>query len=78
MHDALLIEAPLEKIDEHVAELQACMREASRLVLGGVLELGSDAEVVRWPERYMDERGAVMWDTVVRLLGKAAQDRRAA
>jgi hypothetical protein len=78
VHDALLIEAPLEKIDEHVAELQACMREASRLVLGGVLELGSDAEVVRWPERNMDERGVGMWDTVVRLLGKATQDRRAA
>jgi hypothetical protein len=73
VHDALLIEAPLEKIDEHVAELQACMREASRLVLGGVLELGSDAEVVRWPERYVDARGAVMWETAVRLLGKTAQ-----
>jgi hypothetical protein len=72
VHDALLIEAPLEKIHEHVAELQACMREASRLVLGGVLELGSDAEVVRWPERYKDERGAAMWGAVTRLLGETA------
>jgi DNA polymerase I-like protein with 3'-5' exonuclease and polymerase domains len=68
VHDALLIEAPLDEINEHVAELQTCMREASQIVLGGVLKLGSDAEVVRWPERYMDERGAMMWQTVRRLL----------
>jgi DNA polymerase I len=49
------------------------MREASRVVLGGALELGSDAKVVRWPERYMDERGAVMWDAVVRLLDDEAR-----
>ena len=67
VHDAILIEAPVAEIDEHVAALQACMREASRVVLGG-LELGSDAKVVRWPERYRDPRGEVMWGTVSRLL----------
>jgi DNA polymerase-1 len=67
VHDAILVEAPLAEIDEHVAALQACMREASRVVLGG-LELGSDAKVVRWPERYADKRGEVMWATVTRLL----------
>jgi DNA polymerase I len=46
------------------------MREASRIVLGGVLELSSDAKVVRWPARYMGEQGAVMWETVVQLLGE--------
>ena len=78
VHDALLVEASLGEIDGRVAELQGCMREASRVVLGGALELGSDAKVVRWPERYMDERGAVMWETVVRLLDPPAQPSRAA
>jgi hypothetical protein len=67
VHDALLIEAPLDEIDGCVAELQARMREASRVVLGGVVELGSDAKVVRWPERYSDKRGEMMWETVGRL-----------
>jgi hypothetical protein len=67
IHDAILIEAPLGEIEEHVAALQACMREASRVVLGG-LELGSDAKLVTWPERYGASRGEVMWDTVTRLL----------
>jgi DNA polymerase-1 len=71
VHDAILIEGPAAEIDRHVAELQACMREASRVVLGGVLELGSDAVVVRAPSRYSDKRGTVMWDTVVRLLDEA-------
>jgi hypothetical protein len=43
------------------------MREASRAVLDG-FELGSEAKVVRWPERYTDKRGEVMWATVTRLL----------
>jgi DNA polymerase I-like protein with 3'-5' exonuclease and polymerase domains len=73
VHDALLIEAPAAEIDERVAELQACMREANRVVLGGALELGRDAQVGRWPERYMDERGADMWGTVVQLLDEAAR-----
>jgi len=70
VHDAILIEAPLDKIDEHAAALQACMREASRVVLVG-LELGNDAKIVRWPERYADKRGKVMWNTVTRLLDAA-------
>jgi DNA polymerase I len=68
VHDAILIEAPLVEIDEHVAALRACMREASRVVLDG-FELGSEAKFVRWPERYGDPRGEVMWATVIRLLG---------
>ena len=74
VHDAILIEAPAAEIEVHVAALQACMREASRVVLDG-LELGSEAQVVRWPDRYADKRGQVMWDTVTRLLD-AASDRR--
>ena len=72
VHDAILIQAPLGEIEPHLAAVQVCMREASRIVLGDVLELGSDAKVVRWPERYRDERGAVLWATVTRLLREAA------
>ena len=70
VHDALLIEAPAGEVDEHVAALQACMREASSVVLDG-FELGSDAKIVRWPDRYADNRGEVMWKTVTRLLDAA-------
>ena len=70
VHDAILIEAPVERIDHDVARLQACMREASRLVLVG-FELESDAMIVRSPERYQDGRGTVMWATAMRLTERA-------
>ena len=61
VHDAFLICAPLERLDADVARMQEAMREASRVVLDG-FELGTDAEVVRYPDRYADPRGIDMWD----------------
>jgi hypothetical protein len=53
--------------------MQEIMREASRIVLDG-FELGTDATVVRHPERYMDERGKVMWQRVMALANRAEAD----
>ena len=38
------------------------------IVLDG-FELGSDVKEVRYPDRYMDKRGAVMWNKVMNLIG---------
>jgi hypothetical protein len=44
------------------------MAEASRILLNG-FELRTEAHVVRYPHRYMDEdRGRVMWDRVHELI----------
>ena len=67
VHDAVLICAPLDRLDADVARMQDAMREASRIVLDG-FELGTDAKIVRYPDRYMDERGGVMWDRVMNLI----------
>jgi DNA polymerase I len=68
VHDALLIEAPLENLDEAVAITQEAMSDASAVVLGG-FRLRSDAKVIRSPERFMDEkRGRPMWETIQGLL----------
>ena len=68
VHDALLIEAPLGQLDEAIANAKSLMKESSRIVLDG-FELGSDVKAFRYPERYMDKRGVVMWDTVMNLIG---------
>jgi hypothetical protein len=52
--------------------MQQAMAEASRIVLGG-FELGTDAKIVRYPDRYMDERGAVMWGRVMKLIHEKQQ-----
>jgi hypothetical protein len=67
VHDALLIELPAAELESGLAEAQGLMRLASRAVLGD-FELGLDVKVVRYPDRYMDGRGKVMWDTVMNLI----------
>lgn len=64
VHDAILIEAPLADLDAVVAHTQSVMHAVSAAVLGGFM-LESDAKIVRAPERYMDERGTAMWNTVM-------------
>jgi hypothetical protein len=67
VHDAVLIEAPEDRIEEEVTAMQAAMGEASRAVLAG-FELRTDTEIVRYPDRYSDPRGCVMWDRVMTLI----------
>ena len=63
VHDALLIEAPLDELDEIVEATQGVMADASAVVLGG-FRLRSDAKIIRHPDRYHDERGRAMWEDV--------------
>jgi DNA polymerase I-like protein with 3'-5' exonuclease and polymerase domains len=51
IHDAFLVEADVSAIDGEVARMRDAMREASELVLPG-FSLRTDAEVVRYPNRY--------------------------
>jgi DNA polymerase I-like protein with 3'-5' exonuclease and polymerase domains len=69
VHDAVLICAPLDRLDVEISRMQGLMREASRVVLND-FELGTDAKIIRYPDRYMDERGAVMWGRVMRLVNR--------
>jgi hypothetical protein len=66
VHDAILICAPTDRIDDDVMAMRAAMAEASRAVLNG-FEIRTDAHIVR-SDRYMDNRGTVMWGRVMRLL----------
>jgi hypothetical protein len=67
VHDALMVEGPVDAIDDVVARTQAAMAEASEVVLAG-FRLRSDAKIVRWPDRYMDDRGREFWARVLALL----------
>ena len=74
VHDALLIEAPIERIEADVALLQEIMRRASRVVLNptadGMLELRTDAKIIRYPDRYTDPRGDAIWKHVLTFLAE--------
>ena len=77
VHDALLVELPVDELESGLAKAQGLMRQASSAVLGD-FELGSDAKIVCYPERYMDERGQVMWDTVMGLIQEIKSQQPAA
>ena len=74
VHDAFLLEAPLERLEPAAAQLQEIMTEASRLVLR-VPDLGCrvDVEYVRWPDRYISASGSDMWRRVMKLLTNVEQ-----
>jgi DNA polymerase I-like protein with 3'-5' exonuclease and polymerase domains len=68
VHDAVLIEAPLAELEPTVEKMRAFMAAASGAVLGGP-ELGTDAKLIRHPDRFMDRRGETMWRAVETAVG---------
>jgi DNA polymerase I len=71
VHDALLLEASVEEIDAQAEHLAQIMGDASELVLGPGKRCRSDIKVVRYPDRFEDERGVVMFQKVMALLEAA-------
>jgi len=70
VHDALLIEAPLDVLDETIQKAELLMAKASKVVLDG-FQLRTDVDVFRYPDRYMDPRGTDMWGTIQDILHNA-------
>jgi hypothetical protein len=72
VHDAVLIEAPIDRIEADVALMREIMRRAARIVLNadtdGPHELRTDAKIIRYPDRYTDKRGEDIWAYVLRHL----------
>jgi hypothetical protein len=75
VQDAILVQAPLDKLDETIHKARHLMAKASRIILSG-FELRT--EVMRIPDpkrgefadRYWDERGEEMWRKVWETIGE--------
>lgn len=70
-HDAVMIEAPLYRLDETVAEAQRLMAEASEIVLDG-FALRTSVRTVNAPDRWTDARGKTIWSAVEAALAAPA------
>ena len=68
VHDALLIESPILTLDADIKKTKQFMQQAGEDILHG-FRLRTDVDRVVYPDRYMDERGAKMWDRVMHLMG---------
>ena len=69
IHDALLAEGDLDQAEDLSRALDQLMGDASAVVLRGY-RLPTDFQIVRPGERYFDERGEAMWNTVSKLLAQ--------
>lgn len=70
VHDAVLIEANSDTIDEVSQEMSQIMRDSSEAVCG--YRCRCDAQIFRFPERYIDvNRGLKFFTTVLQILGDA-------
>jgi len=82
VHDAVLLEAPEDRIEADVALMREIMRRASRVILNptadGTIELRTDVKIIRYPDRFTDSRGAELWETVLKLLAERRQRQEAA
>ena len=67
VHDAVLIEAPVEQIEADVEIAKRCWSKASEIVLGG-FALDADAKIVRYPDVYHDDDGEEMWKRILGVL----------
>ena len=68
VHDAVVIEGPLERQEEIVSRAQKLMRRASEIILPN-LPLESDVKVVQYPNRFYDEdRGKTFWEELMKEL----------
>jgi DNA polymerase I len=65
VHDALLLVSSVDRIEEDTQKLRDIMAKASNITLGGVITCRTDAKIVRYPDRYMDDDGAEMWNKVL-------------
>jgi DNA polymerase I-like protein with 3'-5' exonuclease and polymerase domains len=69
VHDALLLEAPVDDLRDHVHALEACMTRASEIVLDG-FQIRIGVEEVVYPNRYSDPRGLETWNTVMDIVSQ--------
>jgi DNA polymerase I len=71
IHDAVLIEAPLEEIDSTVTLARAIMERASRVILPG-FTIRTESKIVRYPDSWEEPLGHALWTKVMELLDRTS------
>lgn len=66
VHDAVLIESTASNINEDTRVMRQCMVDAGVAVAS--VRLRTTAEVVEWPGRYRDKKGAETWEQLCKIL----------
>jgi hypothetical protein len=68
VHDSILVGANEPEIEHAVWLTQKAMEQASELVLAGFRLRTGTPQIIRWPDRFREKRGAQMWDWMMQSL----------
>jgi hypothetical protein len=68
IHDALLVEGPLDDVEGFVSAAGLAMGDAAGIVLDGP-RLDTDVKVTRWPDRFRDDDGWETWCRITKMVG---------
>lgn len=68
IHDAILIECEENEAEETINKAQKIMSDASEAVLGPGNRIKTEADVIRYPDRYSDPRGTETWNLIIKIL----------
>jgi DNA polymerase I len=68
VHDAILIEYKEEAALQEIEKAKTLMEDASEIVLGIGNRLQTDVDVIRYPDRFIDEKGLETWGKIQLIL----------
>jgi DNA polymerase I len=68
VHDAVLIECDEEEADENIKLTQKLMSDASEIVLGVGNRIKTEADVIKYPDRYSGPRGIETWNKILKIV----------
>jgi DNA polymerase I len=74
VHDAVMIECDEKVADKEIEIARRLMCDASEIVLGAGNRLKTDVDIVRYPDRYIDEKGSETWNLIMRILKEVKQE----
>ena len=77
VHDAILIESDESEIERVAEEATELMKRASRITLNGPELRVEKSQLIRWPDRFMDDKVKPMWDRVTGILAELEAEERA-
>ena len=73
VHDAVMIECDEKEADKKVERARKLMCDASEIVLGAGNRLKTDVDIIRYPDRYIDEKGSETWNLIMQILKEVKQ-----
>ena len=66
IHDAILIESPIDKIEDDVKAMQTIMKQSALDIID--FEIFIDTDIIKYPNHYINEESGVMYKKICKLV----------